>query len=96
MWIKVALGVVLLGSLSGCAAAHKTVLPDGRKGISLNCSGPLMTWNACYEKAGDACPSGYEIVAKDGDGGNGMAYGNRNGFGASSSNTRTLMVACKS
>lgn len=89
--IATAVVVVLL---SGCAVAHKTVLPDGRQGLSINCSGAAQTWNGCYEKAGEQCPHGYDVLGKDGDtvagfgAGNGWAAGN-------ASNTRSMLIACK-
>lgn len=92
---KVATAVLLVVALAGCAAAHKTVMPDGRTGLSINCSGAAMSWNQCYEKAGDKCPHGYDIISKDGDGGNGMAGGSGSGFFGASGNSRALMVACK-
>lgn len=86
----------IVASVGGCAVAHKTVMPDGRAGISINCSGAAMSWNYCYEKAGDKCPHGYDIISKDGDGGNAMAGGGQGGFFGSAGNTRSLMVSCKS
>lgn len=82
-------------ALSGCAIAHKTVMPDGRQGLSINCSGAAMSWNNCYEKAGDQCPRGYDIISKDGDGVAGFGAGSGWAAGTAAS-TRTLMVACKS
>jgi hypothetical protein len=81
--------------LSGCAVSHQTVMPDGRKGLSINCSGSAMSWNQCYEKAGDQCPNGYDIISKDGDGGDAMAGGGNGLWAAGSANTRSLMVTCK-
>jgi hypothetical protein len=54
-----------------------------------------MSWNQCYEKAGDKCPNGYDIISKDGDGGNGMAGGSGRGFFGASGSSRAMMVACK-
>lgn len=82
-------------ALSGCAVSHKTVMPDGRQGLSINCSGTAMSWNNCYEKAGEQCPHGYDIISKDGDGGNAMAGGGSGFWAAGSANTRSLMVTCK-
>lgn len=94
--LAVGFGVAFAGVLlSGCAVAHKTVMPDGRHGLSINCSGSAMSWNSCYEKAGDQCPQGYDIISKDGDGGNAVAAGNSSFWAAGAANTRTLMVACK-
>lgn len=87
-------GVVAL-VLSGCAASHQTVMPDGSRGLSINCSGSALSWNQCYEKAGDKCPHGYNIVSKDGDNGN-ASFGAGGGWAAGGvSNTRTLLVTCK-
>jgi hypothetical protein len=93
--VKVLSVTIAVASLAGCAVAHKTVMPDGRAGISINCSGAAMSWNYCYEKAGDRCPHGYDIISKDGEGGNGMAGGSGSGFFGSAGNTRSLMVSCK-
>lgn len=82
-------------ALSGCAIAHPTVMPDGRQGLSINCSGSAMAWNQCYEKAGDNCPHGYDVVSKDGDGNNAVAGGNGTFFAASATNTRSMMISCK-
>lgn len=92
---RIVFALTLVAGLSGCAAAHKTVMPDGRQGLSINCSGAAMSWNYCYEKAGDKCPHGYEVISKDGDGGNAMAGGGSGGFFGSAGNTRSLMVSCK-
>lgn len=91
--IILTLGVI---SLTGCAVAHKTIMPDGRAGVSINCSGAAMSWNYCYEKAGDRCPHGYDIIDRAGDGGNGMVGGGGGGFFGASGNTRSLMIACRS
>jgi hypothetical protein len=93
MRIQVLVGAVFV--LSGCAVAHQTVMPDGRSGLSINCSGSAMSWNQCYEKAGSSCPHGYDIVSKDGDSGNALAGGNGTFFAASAANTRSMMVSCK-
>jgi len=86
--------LAMSAALSGCAIAHQTVMPDGRQGLSINCSGAAQTWNSCYEKAGEQCPHGYDIVGKDGDGVAGFGAGNGWAAGSASA-TRTLLVACK-
>jgi len=49
----------------GCATAKQTYTPSGKKGYSIDCSGTLLTWNLCYEKAGELCQSGgYSILDK--------------------------------
>jgi hypothetical protein len=91
---KILIAGLVLG-LTGCAVAHKTVMPDGRQGLSINCSGSAMAWNQCYEKAGEQCPHGYDVISKDGDGGNAVAGGNGSFWAAGSANTRSMLIACK-
>jgi hypothetical protein len=93
--MKLIYAVMAVIGLSACAVANKTIGPDGRQAISINCSGAALAWNQCYEKAGDMCPRGYDIISKDGDGGNAMAGGGSGWFGGSVNNTRTLFIACK-
>jgi len=81
--------------LVGCATATPTYAPDGSQAHSLNCSGTARNWGMCYEKAGELCKErGYEVVAGGTDQSAG-AYANREGFYASSSHTRNLVVKCK-
>lgn len=81
--------------LSGCAVSHQTVMPSGQKGLSINCSGSAMSWNACYEKAGKQCPNGYDIVEKDGDSGNGSVAATGGWAVGGMASTRTMLVTCK-
>lgn len=55
---------LFLFSLSACAIASETYLPDGSKGFSINCSGMVQSWNDCYQKAGELCRErGFKVVA---------------------------------
>ena len=81
--------------MTGCAVVDKTYGPDGRQAFTLNCSGPMMTWADCQKKAGELCGSrGYDTLDRSSNqtgsagGGNGM-------FAASSSQQRSMMIACK-
>ena len=81
--------------LSGCASSTKTYTADGRVGYSLNCSGTARNWGMCEQKAGDICGSrGYDILSTAGDNGVIATAGNGNFF-ASSTISRTMLVACK-
>lgn len=66
---------------------------DGRRGVSIDCSGS-SSWSGCYEKAGQMCPGGYVVFSKDGDEGNAIAVGNRNGFTSTQMATRSMLVSC--
>lgn len=54
---------VVLVALAGCAIAPQQVRgPDGKTAYAMRCSGAGRTLEACYEKAGDVCPTGYSVV----------------------------------
>lgn len=36
--------------------------PDGRQGYAMRCSGSGRSLEACYQKAGELCSTGYDIV----------------------------------
>lgn len=97
MNVKILSLSVIFGALAlgGCATAKQTVLPSGQQGLSVNCSGGAMSWNACYEKAGKTCPHGYDVISKDGDSGNGSAFGGGGIFGGGMHATRSMLIACK-
>lgn len=54
-----------------------------------------MSWEQCYEKAGQTCKSnGYEIISKEGDQGATIA-GTQYGVFGGSVMTRVMLIACK-
>jgi len=54
------LGAVLLAS---CAIEPKRFVgPNGKAAYSMECSGMGRTLEACYQKAGEICPVGYNII----------------------------------
>ena len=79
--------------LAGCAPVP-TVMPDGRQGLSVDCSGSYESWQICYRQAGEACPKGYDVISKDGDV-NGNFGSGKNWSAGSVESTRTLMIVCK-
>ena len=38
--------------------------PNGKDAYSMKCSGFGRTWDKCYQKAGQVCPNGYELIDK--------------------------------
>ncbi|KAF1016253.1 MAG: hypothetical protein GAK31_01742 [Stenotrophomonas maltophilia] len=94
MKLKLSVALFCLAALSGCTTAKMTVTPDGRRGVSIDCSGG-SSWGACYEKAGQVYPGGYDVFSKDGDDGNKIAVGNKNGFTSTQIATRSMLVGCK-
>jgi len=58
--------LLILGvlSLSACAGIEPKpfVGPNGKTAYSMHCSGMGRTLDACYQKAGEICPAGYNII----------------------------------
>lgn len=92
-----AIGIMTL--IAGCASSSETYLPDGSAGYSLDCSGTLRDWGACYEKAGELCGTrGYDIIGAQGEGGaaiSGAATNNTAAVSGSTLHFRTMQIACK-
>lgn len=82
-------------AITGCATQKSVYLPDGRQGHSINCSGSALSWDLCYQKAGETCKAaGYEILSKDGEQGSSVTGTQYGVFGGTTMN-RTLLIACK-
>lgn len=45
--------------MDGCGSIQEFKGPNGRAAFSLECGNNL---SACYEKAGEVCPNGYDIL----------------------------------
>lgn len=58
------LTVVLLLLLASCASVQPREFrgPNGRPAYSMRCSGMGRTLDDCYQKVGELCPGGYDIV----------------------------------
>lgn len=50
--------------LTACAAVQPQPFsgPNGKQAYSMKCSGMGRTLDACYAKAGELCPGGYNII----------------------------------
>lgn len=51
--------VALLVALSACVAVDSFKGPNGRDAYSMQCGNDS---GACYRRAGEVCPSGYDIL----------------------------------
>lgn len=51
-------------ALAACAGIQPKpfVGPNGKTAYSMHCSGMGRTLEACYQKAGEICPAGYNII----------------------------------
>ncbi len=85
--------------LAGCATATRTISPNGNPVFSISCGAAAQS--ACYQKAGEVCPSGYNILSANGSRYMGqLATANVNAYGGSASSvpmmTRNeLFIECK-
>ena len=63
------IGIIIVFSIiSGCATVSETYLPNGNKGYNIGCDGSALSWDLCYNKAGEICKSrGYRVINKSGD-----------------------------
>jgi hypothetical protein len=56
--------------ISACATATKITLPNGDSGYDISCAGTGVSVSECFRKAGEVCPSGYDVIASHNQGGN--------------------------
>ena len=47
-----------------CARATPVITPNGNQGYSISCGAAVL--DKCYEKAGEVCPRGYEVLDRQG------------------------------
>ena len=61
--------VALLGlALAGCTSAKPIATPDGRQGYSVDCSGSVLTWEDCFERADLLCKGrNYDVYTRPGE-----------------------------
>lgn len=55
------ISALLILLITGCTTATEIRSPNGQKGFAIECKN--MT--SCYAKAGEVCPSGYNLVDND-------------------------------
>lgn len=80
--------------LSACAMSKTMTGPDGEELIHINCSGTVIDWSDCYEKAGNLCPHGYTVQNMIGQNQGTTATFNQFGFFAGPILIRELFVTC--
>lgn len=91
---SLSIGIAMLG-LAGCVTAKDAYLPDGRLGHTINCSGTALTWDACFQRAGEICQAkGYDVVSQVGDSASTIS-GNQFGVYGGTVATRTLLIGCR-
>ena len=62
--IYVTAGTIIF--LSACASVNPVPFkgPNGGEAYSMRCSGLGRSWDSCFVKAGELCPTGYNIISQ--------------------------------
>lgn len=90
------MGVVVAGmSLAACATWKPVVLPSGQPGYTVDCSGTNLSWSHCYQKAGRACPHGYDVTQRTDSHGGKAEPGDLFGVLGASVQDRSLLIECR-
>lgn len=82
--------------LASCTTWKQVVLPSGQPGFTVDCSGTNLTWSHCFQKAGRACPQGYDVAEKLDKHGGKVAVGDLYGLLGGSVVDRSMLIHCKS
>ena len=88
--------IILLSTvaLSACASSKEVYTSDGTRGYSINCSGSMLNWDSCYERAGEICSTeGYEVLEKTGEEGL-TVPGNSSSLQRGSIIHRSMVIQC--
>lgn len=80
--------------LTACVSATPIRLSDGSMGQTIKCPGMARTMMDCYQKAGEICSQGYDVLGGDTQA-QPFAIANSNGAFSGVSVNRALMVRCR-
>ena len=93
--MKYLYGLFALVLVASCATSQEIVLPSGQKGFTINCgSYEGDSWSACYQKAGEMCPTGYDILEKTEEQDKNIVANNYT-FQTLEDDKRVLVIECK-
>lgn len=86
--------IIAITVISGCATSKQITGPNGKPAHSIRCGAAVA--DACLEKAGEVCPSGYVVLNSQGSQylgqyGSSSAYGTWRPAGGSVSASSTSM-----
>lgn len=82
-------------ALASCASTRPAKLPGGQHGLVVDCSGPSLSWTHCFQKAGQACPRGYDIAKRSEKGGGRIVSGDLFDLLGDKVQHRRLLIQCK-
>src|SRR5262245_48146918 len=85
----------LVLALAGCASATRMTTPDGRQGYTVECSGAMQDWDACFVRADQLCKEqGYDLFRQAGEE-NALIASEPSHFRAHPTTHRTMVIACR-
>jgi len=59
---------LLVCAWAGCTSAKPITTPDGRQGYTVECSGSVLTWEDCFERADELCKGrNYDVYTQPGE-----------------------------
>ena len=85
----------LVLALAGCTSAKPMTTPDGRQGYTVGCSGSVLSWEDCFERADDICKGrNYDVFTRVGEEGALIAAEPQH-LHDNPTHTRSMVIACK-
>lgn len=90
------LGILTVAVLmASCATSQQIVLPSGETGFTVNCGTyEGNSWSACYKKAGEMCPTGYDVLEEK-ESSDKSVIANQYSFQTLDDDQRTMLIQCK-
>jgi hypothetical protein len=87
--------VLLTLVLTGCTSTKPVATPDGRQGFTVGCSGNMLSWEDCFERAAEICGGRSYDVFTSRDEGSALVAAEPQHLSSSSAKTRSMVIACK-
>ena len=85
----------LVFALASCTAAKPITTPDGRQGYTVGCSGSVLSWEDCFERAAEICEGrSYDVFTRVGEEGALVAAEPQHLHDRTTPN-RSMVIACK-
>jgi hypothetical protein len=85
----------LVLALAGCTSTKPIATPDGRQGYTVGCSGSMLSWEDCFERAAELCGGrSYDIFTSVGEQGAIVAAEPQH-LAGSTTKSRSMVIACK-
>ena len=90
-----AVGIISMLTVAGCAISSKTYGPDGNVAHTISCSGLALNWGMCLSRAGEICGTrGYDILSATSDQGTIVSATPQMLYGGTTI-SRSMLIQCK-